>query len=157
MTTPILYTIGHSTHSLEKFLELLQMHEITTIADVRSVPQSRFSPQFNRKNLQESLPQIGCRYIFLGKELGGKRTEKECYAGLDDKTVIALPIFKEGCERLLQEVTEQRVAIMCSEKDPKKCHRAYWVSRALRDRLTILHILADGSTITHKELGRQLI
>ena len=48
----ILYTIGHSNHSLEKFLELLQLHKITIIADIRSVPQSRFSPQFNQKNLQ---------------------------------------------------------------------------------------------------------
>jgi len=153
----ILYTIGHSTHSQEKFLELLQMHDITTIVDVRSVPQSRFSPQFNQKNLQQTLNQIGCRYTFLGKELGGKRQEKECYANLeiDTEKVLALPIFQEGCERLLQETVENRVAVLCSEKDPEKCHRAYWVSKALRDRLAIRHILADGSTITHEELERR--
>jgi uncharacterized protein (DUF488 family) len=155
----ILYTIGHSNHSLEKFLELLRMHEIITVADVRSVPQSRFSPQFNQKNLIEVLPQIGCRYIFLGKELGGKRQEKECYTNLqvDAEKVIALPIFQEGCERLVLETAEHRVVLLCSEKDPMKCHRTYWISKALRNQVTILHILADGSTVAHKELERQLI
>ena len=84
--------------------------------------------------------------------------EKECYANLeiDTEKVLALPIFQEGCERLLQETAGNRVAILCSEKDPEKCHRAYWVSKALCDRLDICHILADGSTITHEELERRL-
>jgi uncharacterized protein (DUF488 family) len=155
-TDSILYTIGHSNHSLEKFLELLRMHEITTVADIRSVPQSRFSPQFNQKNLLETLTQIGCRYIFLGKELGGKRQEKECLVNgqIDGERVLTLPIFQEGCERLLQEVANQRVVLLCSEKAPAKCHRAYWVSRALCNRVPIQHILADGTTITHEELER---
>ena len=136
---------------------MLRMHDITAIVDVRSIPQSRFSPQFNQKNIQQTLSQISCRYIFIGKELGGKRQEKECYANLeiDTEKVLALPIFQEGCERLLQETAGNRVAILCSEKDPEKCHRVYWVSKALRDRLDICHILADGSTITHEELERR--
>ena len=142
----ILYTIGHSNHPLERFLELLQMHGITVIADVRSVPLSRFAPQFNQKNLLETLPSIGCRYIFLGKELGGKRQD------MTDEKVLALPIFQEGCERLLREVTDNRVALLCSEKDPAKCHRAYWIAKALCNRLAIRHILADGTTIAHEEL-----
>ena len=151
VTDNILYTIGHSNHPLERFLELLRMHEITTIVDVRSVPQSRFAPQFNQKNLQQSLTQIGCRYVFLGKELGGKRREKECYSDgqIDEQKVLTLPIFREGCERLLQEVAENRVALLCSEKDPSKCHRAYWIAKALCHRLSIRHILADGSTLAH--------
>ena len=159
MSNNILYTIGHSNHSLERFLELLRMHEITVIADIRSRPQSRFSPQFNQKNLLEILPQAGFRYIFLGKELGGKRQEKECYLNgqVNGEKIIALPIFQEGCERLLQEAAGHRVAIFCSEKDPAKCHRAYWVSRALCNRLTILHVLADGSTMTHEQLKLQLV
>jgi pyruvate-formate lyase-activating enzyme len=145
----ILYTIGHSNHSLERFLELLRMHEITTIVDVRSVPQSRFAPHFNQKNLSEVLSQIGCHYIFLGKELGGKRQEQECYINgqIDEEKVLALPIFQEGCERLLRKVAENRVALLCSEKDPDKCHRTYWISKALSHRLTIRHILGDGSLI----------
>ena len=150
----ILYTIGHSNHSLERFFELLRMHDIATVADVRSVPQSRFAPQFNQKNLLESLTRIGCRYVFLGKELGGKRSEKECYVNdnIDDAKVLVLPIFQEGCERLLQEIAKSRVALLCAEKDPEKCHRAYWISRTLCNRLSIWHILADGQAVAHEDL-----
>jgi len=157
-TDTILYTIGHSNHSIEKFLELLRMHGITTIADVRSVPQSRFSPQFNQRNLQESLSKIGCHYVFRGKELGGKRKEVECQVNgqIDDEKVMSLQIFQEGCERLLRETVENRVALMCSEKAPANCHRAYWVSKALCNRLSIVHILADGSVIAHEELEHAL-
>ena len=153
VTDRILYTIGHSSHPLERFLELLRLHDITTIADVRSVPQSRFAPQFNQKNLKHSLIQIGCRYVFLGKELGGKRQEQECYSNgqIDEEKVLALPIFLAGCERLLQEIGDCRVVLLCSEKEPAKCHRTYWISKALCHRLTIWHILADGSTLTHEK------
>jgi uncharacterized protein (DUF488 family) len=132
------------------------MHEITTVVDIRSVPQSRFAPQFNQKNLLETLTQISCRYIFLGKELGGKRQEKECLINgqIDGERVLTLPSFQEGCEQLLREVADHRVVLLCSEKDPAKCHRAYWVSRALCHHVSILHILTDGTTITHKELER---
>ena len=114
----VLYTTGHSNHSLEKFLELLRLHEIAAVADIRSVPQSRFSPQFNQKNLQQALPQTGCRYVFLGKELGGKRLEAECYSNgqIDDEKVVALPIFREGSERLLRDSAEVRTVLLCSEK-----------------------------------------
>jgi uncharacterized protein (DUF488 family) len=158
-TDNILYTIGHSNHPLERFLELLRLYEITVVADVRSVPQSRFSPQFNQKNLQEALAQIGCRYVFFGKELGGKRQEKECLVNgqIDEEKVLTLPLFQEGCERLLREVADNRVALLCSEKDPAKCHRAYWISRALCHRLSIRHILADGTTISHEDWERQII
>ena len=92
--------------------------------------------------------------MFLGKELGGKRSEKECYVNdkIDDAKVLALPIFQEGCERLLREAATNRVALLCSEKAPKKCHRTYWISRTLCNRLSIRRILADGSTIDHEEL-----
>ncbi len=164
MTTAIstanrtLYTIGHSNHSMERFLELLRMHEITAVADVRSVPYSKYCPQFDRENLQQFLQRIGCRYVFLGEELGGKRREPECYINgqIDYEKVATLPAFREGCERLLRGVAEYRIALLCAEKDPANCHRTLLVSRALRNRLTILHILADGSTLLHEEVERRI-
>ncbi len=155
----VLYTIGHSNHSMERFLELLRRHEITAVADVRSVPYSRYCPQFDRVNLQQALSQINCRYVFLGDKLGGKRREKECFTNgqIDYEKVATLPVFREGCERLLRGVTKYRIALMCAEKDPANCHRTLLVSRALRDRLTILHILSDGSTLTQEEVERQIV
>jgi hypothetical protein len=76
---PELFTIGHSTHSWEKFLELLRQHRIETVADVRSSPYSQFNPHFNREPLQLALRQQGISYVFLGEELGARRSEPECY------------------------------------------------------------------------------
>ena len=65
-----IYTIGHSTHTTDRFIELLLMHEISAVCDVRSHPYSRFNPQFNREVLQEELKRNGIAYVYLGKELG---------------------------------------------------------------------------------------
>ena len=62
-----LYTIGHSNHSTEKFIELLLKHEITAVCDVRSQPYSKFNPQFNRENIQKELKQSNIAYVFLGR------------------------------------------------------------------------------------------
>ena len=72
-------TIGHSTHALETFVELLQRHGVTAVADVRAAPYSRFNPQFNREPLAGSLVPRGIAYVFLGSELGGRSDDPSCY------------------------------------------------------------------------------
>ena len=67
----IVFTIGHSTHPLDRFIALLKQHNITALCDIRSRPYSRMNPQFNRDNLKKSLEEKDIVYIFLGKELGG--------------------------------------------------------------------------------------
>ena len=74
-----LFTVGHSTHSLERFILLLKSHQIDAIADVRSQPYSQFNPQFNREYLQRELGSVAITYMFLGVELGARRVERECY------------------------------------------------------------------------------
>ena len=69
---PAIYSIGHSNHSLEVFLGLLRRHAIGAVADVRSQPYSRYSPQFSRKAIAAALEREGIRYVFLGQELGGR-------------------------------------------------------------------------------------
>ena len=76
--TPTIFTIGHSTHSLEEFLALLNRHGITAIADVRSQPYGRLD-HFNRENLSAALQAAGIEYVFLGQQLGARRQEPECY------------------------------------------------------------------------------
>ena len=95
-----LFTIGHSNHSLERFLELLGSQGIEAVIDVRSAPYSRYCPQYNKDALEKSLKAAGIEYIFLGKELGGKRNEENCY--VDGKVkfelIARLPIFQEGLD-----------------------------------------------------------
>src|SRR5208283_3084142 len=103
-----LFTIGHSTHSWDKFLELLRQHRIEAVADVRSSPYSQFNPYFNREPLQPALRQQGISYVFLGEELGARRSEPECYVnGRVDYSIIArMPSFVRGLNRLVQGVAK---------------------------------------------------
>jgi len=72
-----LYTIGHSTHSIEDFINLLKMHSITALCDVRSQPYSQYNPQYNRENLQKDVKQAGIAYVFLGNELGPRSDDPD--------------------------------------------------------------------------------
>ena len=74
-----LYSIGHSNHPLETFLQLLKAHAIEVLADVRSQPHSRYAPQFNQEALRRAVTQAGLRYPYLGKELGGRPAQQEFY------------------------------------------------------------------------------
>jgi uncharacterized protein (DUF488 family) len=143
-----LYTIGHSTHTIERFIELIQMHHISAVCDVRSSPYSRYNPQFNRETLQPELKRHGIVYVFLGKELGPRSDDPECYE--DGKVqydrLSRTALFQEGLNRIRQGMASYQVALMCSEKDPATCHRTILVCRHLREEGTrIRHILEDGS------------
>ena len=141
------YTIGHSNHPLERFLELLRRHGIETVADVRSMPASRRHPQYNRERLKAALAGNGIGYLFLGKELGARRAEPEAYEGgvASYERIARLPAFRSGLDIVKQSAAEHRTALMCAEKEPLDCHRALLVCRHLRDAIDgIHHILADG-------------
>lgn len=156
-----LFTVGHSNHSIERFMELLRQHGIEVIADVRSKPVSSRFPQFNRESLKSSLGEQGIKYLFLGKELGARRSEREAYEGnvASYERIARLPAFKEGLDRVKSGINTFRVALMCAEKDPLDCHRTLLVCRYLRDALPghIHHILADGTLEPHEQIERQLL
>ena len=157
----MLFTIGHSTHPTAAFIALLRQHEVTAIGDVRSSPYSRFNPQFNRETLKRDLWAAKISYVYLGEELGARRSESECY---DAQGQVLYGVaahttsFLVGVERLRQGMQDYRVAIMCAERDPLQCHRTLLVCRALREEtFDIVHILADGSLESHADLERRLL
>jgi len=157
---PVLYTVGHSVHPMERFIEILEMNKIEAVADVRSSPFSRFTPQFNRDTLQKSLKDRGVHYVFLGSELGARRDEPECYESnrVLYRKVADLPIFQFGLSRLQEGARKMRVAIMCAEKDPLACHRAVLVSHFSRDHFSdTLHILEDGSLESRAEADLRIL
>jgi uncharacterized protein (DUF488 family) len=141
-----LYTVGHSNQECAQFLDLLTRHQITAVADVRSQPYSQYTPQFNRETLEQALARRQIKYVFLGRELGARREERECYvAGQARYELIkTLPAFLHGLERLRRGAQRERIAVMCSEKDPITCHRTILICRALRGELDIQHILENG-------------
>lgn len=156
---PELLTIGHSNHSLEHFLELLRLHRVQVLVDVRSSPYSARLPQFNREPLKAALRTAGIRYLFLGEELGARRSERHCYVdGVARYERIAkTPAFQSGLERVTRGMQQFRSALMCAEKDPLECHRTILVCRHLRDVAQIQHIRADGSLESHEDAETRLM
>ena len=153
------FTIGHSNLEFMKFAALLREHGVQAVADVRSSPYSQYNPQFNREPLQRGLREQGVSYVFLGAELGARRSECECYVkGRADYSLIAkTQAFKHGLDRIVQGAAKMRVALMCSEKDPVDCHRCIIVSPRLRDRgIEVLHILSDGSLESQEQAESRL-
>ncbi len=151
-----MYTIGHSNHPIDLLLDLLGRHEVDVLADVRSVPHSRFAPQYNCRALERALEAAGIRYLYLGAELGGRPEEPE----LRDESgrvrydlVAATPRFAAGMAHLMDVADEAQVAVMCSEEDPARCHRRLLVTPALTARgAQVRHIRKDGRVTVDADL-----
>jgi uncharacterized protein (DUF488 family) len=155
------YTIGHSKHKVDEFIELLKNHNVNCICDIRSMPYSRFAGQFNREKIKEDLEHNGIKYLYFGEEFGGRRLEKELLMDglVDFEKVAGNEKFLSGIERIKSGIQRgYTIALMCTEKNPMECHRSILVSRNLeRNGISIQHILADGSLEAHRELEEKLI
>lgn len=158
---PTVFTIGHSTHSSEAFIDLLKGAGIEVVADVRSSPYSRFHEHFNREDLRVSLAESRIRYVYIGDTLGGRPDLPSLFTDgvADYEKMAATPDFAVGLSRLVKGVSQYRVALMCSERDPLDCHRFLLVARALRDRGKgeIVNILHDGRHESIQETERRLV
>jgi uncharacterized protein (DUF488 family) len=134
------WTVGHSTHPVDEFIALLRHQRIDVLADVRSRPYSRHNPQFGREKLKGALAEAGLGYVYLGAELGGKPPTPERFPG--------------GLERLLTGAASYRVAIMCSEEDPVRCHRRLLITPALVEAgVEVLHLRGDGRVVPEADLA----
>ena len=147
------YTIGHSNHALESFVELLRKHGIDEVIDVRSSPYSRYNPHFNYNALEMALEAAGIEYAFLGGELGGRPADRLCYDAhgrvLYDR-LAETESFHYGISYIIRHADECRAVLMCSEKDPLDCHRALLIAGTLLDRgVAVEHILSDGELEAH--------
>jgi uncharacterized protein (DUF488 family) len=155
-----LLTIGHSTHTLEHFTGLLNKHSVQAVCDVRSVPFSRHNPQFNRGQLSQELKRLGIYYGFMGKALGARSDNANCYieGKVQYNYLAEEPRFLTALNRVRSGLDTYRVALMCAEKDPLTCHRTILVCRELRSPdLCIEHILADGTIETNEAAERRLM
>ena len=150
----ILYTLGHSDHTLEAFLALIQRHQITAIADVRSAPYSRRHPQFNREPLKAALREAGVAYVFLGRECGARSDDPAALRDgqVDYERLAETPRFRDGLTRICMGALTYRLALLCAERDPMTCHRTILISRSLVEQgLPVEHILYDGTLEPHAE------
>ena len=156
----VLYTIGHSRHSIEHFIYLLNKASVSLVFDVRSIPYSRRNPQFNQKALAGRLMDEGIAYIFSGKELGAKSPAPDCYINgkVQYDLIAARPEFADALDRVIDKAGEARPALLCAEEDPLTCHRTILICRHLRGRVSsILHIRGDGSIENNEVFEQRLV
>jgi hypothetical protein len=153
-------TIGHSTHTYERFVELLRNAGVTAVADVRTSPHSRHFPHFNRGTIEAKLHADGIAYSFLGEELGGRPKSRKYYSDgvADYERMAAAAEFKSGLKRVIDGAQKYRIALMCAEQDPLDCHRCLLIARALAERgMKAGHILPDGQIVSHSEIEDRLL
>jgi uncharacterized protein (DUF488 family) len=155
------FTIGHSTHPQDRFIELLRAHGISAVADVRSQPYSRFNPQFNRRALETYLQPAGVDYLFLGKELGARSDDPSCYleGKVSYERLAGTDAFRRGIERVEDAIAKGlRTALMCAEREPLECHRTILVARRLAAiGYEVQHIHSDGRIESHAEVVDRLV
>jgi len=155
------YSIGHSDHTVEAFLDLLRRHGVTVLVDVRSHPYSKYVPHFNRERLSYELQAAGIRYVFLGEELGGRPSDRSLYLFGEDRPDYQLvrqtPEFLQGIQQLLDLAAKEPLAMMCSEGDYHKCHRAMLITPVLLEvGARVWHIEPDGTTVEAEPEPKQL-
>lgn len=154
-----LYTVGHSAHTADAFIELLKSHAIDAICDVRSFPRSKWAPQHNREQIHATLKRAGIGYVWLGDVLGGRPTDARFYTsdGYVKYGAMAETVeYQRGLDRLERGAARMRVAIMCSEEDPTGCHRRLLIGKS-SELLgwEILHIRGDGGIVTENRLSAE--
>ena len=153
---PRCFTVGHGTRSIEEFVSLLREHEITQLADIRTVPKSRHNPQFWGEALAESLEAAGICYLHL-KGLGGLRKSRpdspntgwrnDSFRGYAD--YMLTPEFEEALEELLGLLRLQPTAIMCAETVYWRCHRSLVADALLVRGIESFHLLSPGKAAPH--------
>ena len=156
------YTVGHSNHQIEYFLELLQSQKINTLIDVRSMPASSYNPQFNKDPLENFLKQYGITYMHFGEEFGARHDDEDI---LDEEGVVNFEtfrksfVFQQGVERVDIGLSKGfKIALMCSEGNPLECHRFSMISVYLEEiGIHVKHILKDKTIKSHTELENELL
>lgn len=156
-----LYTIGHSTYDQKYFIDLLKKYKINCVVDVRSTPYSKYAEQYNTDNINYSLNKEGIKYLYMGKEFGARRNDRSLYdpdGKLNFDRTIESDDFQKGVQRIKNGLKKGfRISFMCTEKNPKDCHRCILVGKAFDDMgYDIQNITEDGNTLSQKEICKQL-
>jgi uncharacterized protein (DUF488 family) len=153
----LILTIGHTTRSLDGLMGALRANSVNRLIDIRTIPRSRHNPQFNRQELTASLPPAGIAYEHR-PGLGGLRQplkdspnggwRNSSFRGFADYMQTAA--FEEETGTLIDEARRERVAIMCAEAVPWRCHRSLVADALTMRGATVEHIVNEGHRIPHK-------
>jgi uncharacterized protein (DUF488 family) len=149
-------TIGHSTRTLEEFVQLLEAYGVTLVVDVRTVPRSRHNPQFNKETLPNTLKHYGIKYIHL-PDIGGLRRPKPNSVNLAWKNssfrgyadYMQTKEFTDNLLKIMALARENRLALMCAEALPWRCHRSLISDALVVRHVKVGHIISKDSVINH--------
>jgi len=152
-----IYTIGHSTRSIDEFIEILKNYNITLLIDIRAMPRSRHNPQFNKETLSNTLKLCGIKYLAL-PSIGGLHHPKKDSVNLALETnsfrgyadFMQTKEFTENLLKLIILAKENCLAIMCAEALPGRCHRNLISDALIVRHVKVLHIISKDSVLTHK-------
>ncbi len=160
MSTSKIYTIGHSNHEIETFINLLKTAKIDMIVDVRSAPFSKMYPHFNRDTLESVLKDNKIGYLFLGDLIGGRSRNRSDYENgqVVYSRLASKDDYQATIKRVLDGSAKFQIALMCSEKEPLDCHRTLLVSQSLSDLgVEVAHIHADGKIESQSDVLNRLL
>jgi hypothetical protein len=151
-----IFTVGYGSRTMDEFSALLRSNAIGYLMDIRSVPYSRYKPEFSREALEAALVAQGIRYLYMGEQLGGQPADRSCY--VDDKVSYDLlsqkPFFTEGIGRIRTAYEKRlRIVLMCSEGRPETCHRSKLIGKKLTEMgVVVRHIDENGGLLTQDEV-----
>ena len=151
-----IFTIGHSTRSIEEFIELLDVSSIKQLVDIRTIPKSRHNPQFGQDELMASLKRVGIEYVYM-KNLGGLRPKSkdsvnEAWHNLSFRNYadyMQTDEFNKGLEELIKLSREETTAIMCAEAVPWRCHRSLVADALVIRDIKVCEIIGKSSVRKH--------
>ena len=155
-----LFTIGYGNLEIKNFIEIVKKNNIEIICDIRSQPYSSYSPAYSQEPLKKVIKENSIKYIFMGDSLGGRSEDMDCYENnrINYEILSQKKTFQDGLDRLLEGLNKYKIAIMCSEKDPEKCHRTLLVARYIKNKHSnIVHIHHNDSLEKHSEFEKRII
>lgn len=158
----IIFIIGHSLNDIDTFVKYIRSYDVNTIADIRSVPYSKHNQSFNREALKSALCKNDIQYIFMGNELGARRTDKALYSAdgcLDFTKTAESELFLHGIDRLKTGMEKGFViALMCVEKDPIECHRSILIGNVLsKGSNDVQHIIDSTKLQSQRDLELRML
>ena len=157
------YTIGYGSRSLEEFLEVIEHHGIEYLIDIRSIPFSKYKPEFSKPALSDHLTRHNILYVFMGDELGGRpqnttlNVNEERPEYVDYNKVKDTNSYLSGIDRLCRAFEQQSIVLMCSEGKPEDCHRSKLIGQTLSEmKIKVMHIDQNSDLVPHGKVMERI-
>lgn len=158
----IIYALGHSNYSFEKFITIIKEYNLNCVVDIRSIPYSKYNVQYNKEDFSKRLKELGYTYIYMADQFGVKRDDKSSYnsEGYADFDKVRLEkSFRRGIERLKDGCKKgYRIVLLGAVQEPIRCPRAILVGRELeKEGFDVRYIVHEGGTISQRDIENQML